>query len=274
MSPRLQHHHETSTKAFIISVPFKDDTRISHTHTQTPPPVMVFVARNETPLRHDADFCFTQEGEPVTFSLCCDDDDHDECGCQRAMTGLTTARATTVFTVAPFAGGEVGLRQAVRAHYQRTGWERITKADTFNAMIDEDVSEILRLAAIYPPGVILEKRGDSITTREGILEKWGICVICGEATTTLAAMKYRFARKSDNGQPPYQDVCQACCQKGYVLIPSGGAMRIYAMPATPAAEEGKRVVWQRVPSQQRKHPGQSNSSRQKQRPSTKKPSSK
>jgi hypothetical protein len=86
----------------------------------------VFTARAPE-LPQPDDFSFTLDGELVTMpiALC----DCPECGCQRSMAGLATARATTTFTVSDLPMDFTEYVGALRDGLTRQGYWRSADDD-------------------------------------------------------------------------------------------------------------------------------------------------
>ena len=81
----------------------------------------VFVATHDGQGARDTDFCWTTDGEVVEWAMACDADDESDggCGCQRAMAGLSSAKATTTFKVAELPLTQRDYIKAVRESYDR-----------------------------------------------------------------------------------------------------------------------------------------------------------
>jgi len=126
------------------------------------PLVHVFVATNETQGARENDFCFATVGELVHFALECDGETIDgPCGCHRAVAGIDSLMATTTFTVAARAMSVSDLADALERSYQASGWGSLLSRDGFIA----EARELLELAAGFPVGTVLEKRGNAIRSR-------------------------------------------------------------------------------------------------------------
>lgn len=109
--------------------------------------------RNKVAQRQN-DFNHCLPGELVRFAgLVCDCPD---CGCERAMAGLASAKATTVFQVEDNSAMTVEqYRTAFRAALERDGWLRSASAEDrreYTAWADEHLAE----AARFEPGDVLE----------------------------------------------------------------------------------------------------------------------
>jgi len=118
--------------------------------------------------KRDNDFCFC-EGELVGLGLECDDGHVDDaCGCRRSMVGLDTRTAATTFEVVEV---DITPDEFVTAHREsllRGGW--FIRPDDANDLAEaaaKDADEIIRLAADFEIGSVLEKRGKYVRLREG-----------------------------------------------------------------------------------------------------------
>lgn len=128
----------------------------------------IFVSTTQSQGQRPNDFGWVPDGEWVKFGMICDRDRANPdggCGCGRAMVGMIGSKATTTFVVAdlPVTREEYAVRLV--ESYEREGWRELMPANDFNAMIDEDVTELLRAAALFPVGAVLEKRLDDISVR-------------------------------------------------------------------------------------------------------------
>jgi len=123
----------------------------------------VLVVTKETQKQRENDFSWTDEGELVTFASECDGEAVDGvCGCRRAMSGLTSHKATTTMKVVEQNITANDLEIALRASYIQAGWG--TGKVTVE-MAKEDAQELIRLAAAFPIGTVIEKRGSKFKTR-------------------------------------------------------------------------------------------------------------
>ena len=117
----------------------------------------VLVATYKTQGARSSDFCFMPEGELVYYGVNCDKDGNDPdgpCGCLRSLCGVSCHRGTTTVIVQ-----EVALSpEAVLMRYEEA------YADARLAEIWPAVKvrhrRLLDLAATYPVGTVLERRGD------------------------------------------------------------------------------------------------------------------
>lgn len=109
----------------------------------------------------DNDFDWCVEGELVHFGLVCAKDRYDAdggCGCGRAFAGLNSHRATTTALIREIPGFTFGdYVEAIRSSLEQQGWDPSTAED--------EATELLGLAAVWPAGTVLERRLDLIATR-------------------------------------------------------------------------------------------------------------
>lgn len=130
----------------------------------------VLSATSETQGWRDNDFCWAVEGELVVFPpIECDCGTiDDECGCHRAMAGLASHRATTTIQVSDrveldretyFKLVADGLEQQgylpceLRGDLEVEEWLR------------DLVQDLVRSAACFKTGTVLERRGDFLAVR-------------------------------------------------------------------------------------------------------------
>lgn len=128
----------------------------------------IFVATKQTQGQRKNDFNSIDDGAWVTFAMICDRDRSDPdggCGCGRGMAGMTVGGATTTFCVADLLVTGEEYRAAVVKHYNEGGWRKYMSASEFNEMVTEDVTDLLRIAFLFPVGAVLEKRLEDIRVR-------------------------------------------------------------------------------------------------------------
>lgn len=133
----------------------------------------VIVSTKETQGQRKNDFCWVPEGEPVTFSMECDGEDVDgSCGCRRALGGMRSDRATTTMKVVEIDITRDEFRAAIRDSLVGSGWIKKDEADApeHAKWIDGDTDELLRLAACFDAGDVIEKRGEAINVRKSGVE--------------------------------------------------------------------------------------------------------
>lgn len=123
----------------------------------------VLVATGQTQGQRADDFSWTVEGELVRLpGIECDCPD---CGCDRALAGLTRERATTTAAVVDRADIDAhAFRTALHDALTRERWIRAGDPDD-EAMVDAFASGHLAAAAYFEPGTVLEYRDGSLTAR-------------------------------------------------------------------------------------------------------------
>lgn len=145
----------------------------------------ILVATNETQKARASDFCWTDEGEMVVSAAACDRDLRDPnpdggCGCGRSMCGMISHKATTTFKVAASAMTGSQFTDAYLGSMQDSGWltgnhpHKANPAEGSCCICRECMrrefaaaaADLLRIAAAFPVGTILEKRKDNIHIRE------------------------------------------------------------------------------------------------------------
>ena len=113
----------------------------------------------------NSDFAWTVEGELVRIGSQCDidrDDIDGGCGCLRAMVGLASSKSTTTFRVAELDLSQPDYEELVYESMVRDGWGIPPRLAAGAA------DELLGLAAEFPVGVPLGRRGDVIQIRESL----------------------------------------------------------------------------------------------------------
>lgn len=113
------------------------------------------------------DFCWVPEGEILHFGFECDSDRDDidgYCGCRRAMVGLDCAKSTTTMKVAELPVKRREVFDRLVKHY-REGWKM--KVKVAKEMARDELKDLLKIVISFPLGVVLEKRGDTFSTRKG-----------------------------------------------------------------------------------------------------------
>jgi hypothetical protein len=128
----------------------------------------VLVATKETQGQRTSDFCWTNEGELVTFSFTCcggKGDIDGGCGCQRDMTGLVTFKGTTTVKVVSKKMTEADLVNSL-IRYRVKAWSASATDPAVIAEAEERAKELIRLANGFKVGDVLEIRGDKIQMRK------------------------------------------------------------------------------------------------------------
>lgn len=110
------------------------------------------------------DFAHATPGELVTFASECDGEPVDgACGCRRALGGVESHKATTTFTVEERPITLKDLTAALDKSLREGGWVDEGEDD---AWAREDAREIARIAAAFPVGAVIERRGNNFKTRK------------------------------------------------------------------------------------------------------------
>jgi hypothetical protein len=124
----------------------------------------VLVATAETQGKRKGDFCFVPEGELVnTGGFECDGESIDgSCGCRRSFVGLKTHKAMTTAKVVELQCTQDDLWRWVRESLIGSGW---VKAGEDDELVREEANAILRVAAVFETGMVIEKRGTKIQER-------------------------------------------------------------------------------------------------------------
>ena len=122
------------------------------------------VATKETQGRRTNDFSWTQEGELVTFGSECDREPIDgQCGCKRAMSGLTTLKATTTVKVTDLPGlTQETLAEQIKSHLIKD-WH--FEEPIAASIASEDAAVLGGLADQFEVGDVLERRGNDFVRR-------------------------------------------------------------------------------------------------------------
>lgn len=139
---------------------------ITRTHQQIPL-LPVLMATSRTQGQRPGDFAAIGDGELVTLASVCDRDrDRDDpdggCGCGRAFVGLRNRKGTTTAVV-----DEMGM---TRDEYLQRMRDSAIEAgalgpDEDPTDVDNQADELLRIAAGWPLGTVVECRGDLIQVR-------------------------------------------------------------------------------------------------------------
>lgn len=123
----------------------------------------VFVATARTQGQRANDFTNTVSSELVDISTTCHDSIDGPCGCARAFTGLDSRKATTT--------AEIVQRNITVAQYRDAFHRSLILAGLpaddpeIRRAAEDDADQMRRLAAKWPVGTIVERRGDHIRVR-------------------------------------------------------------------------------------------------------------
>jgi hypothetical protein len=127
--------------------------------------VRIFISTKETQGQRASDFTWTEDGELLRFGLECDCDKHPDggCGCRRSLVGVTSQKSTTTFQVIDSDLTRAEFTEEIRKSLEGGGWLR---SDDGNEWPEGDAAELLKLAAHFDTGMIIEKRGNAFQERE------------------------------------------------------------------------------------------------------------
>jgi hypothetical protein len=125
----------------------------------------VLIATRRTQGARKNDFCHSQDGELVAFPIveCGGEKPDGPCGCARAMSGLDSLKSTTTIEVAERDLSRSEYEAAIMASYRKGGW--VKDGATWDDVLRETAGDLLRLAADFPVGAVLERRGARIGQR-------------------------------------------------------------------------------------------------------------
>jgi hypothetical protein len=130
----------------------------------------VVTATSQTQGWRDNDFCWTVEGELLFFAPleCGRGSIDDNCDCRRSMAGLVSHRATTTMKVIERPNLNPATYFTLIANgLQSQGYvtEELMASPDVNEWVHDLTDELIYLAAGYPVGTVLERRGDLIKQR-------------------------------------------------------------------------------------------------------------
>lgn len=122
----------------------------------------ILVSTQHTQGQRKNDFCFVPEDQIVLAGSECDYETVDgRCGCRRSLVGADNHAATTTFKIVEYQGDQAEWEKLARYSYMDAGWDKTTTED----YLDESL-HLLREAAKYPVGTVLEKRGEVFQIRQ------------------------------------------------------------------------------------------------------------
>lgn len=127
----------------------------------------ILVATKEKQGQRKNDFCWATEGEIVNFAFECDGESIDgKCGCRRSMSGVESLKSTTTIKVIESEKTESDIMAAIRAGLEKGGWLKLGTEKQNQEMINSNTAEVLKIAAHFPAGAVLEKRGYKFVMRK------------------------------------------------------------------------------------------------------------
>lgn len=119
----------------------------------------ILVATRDTQGERPDDFFFAQECEIVMLDDC--DELHPGCSCKRSMVGAESGKGTTTMLVIESDLTRAGFIERIRKANSIAGFDELVSESIFEAEADE----LLKLAAQFPAGAIVERNGDDFTVR-------------------------------------------------------------------------------------------------------------
>ncbi|HET9144026.1 DUF7715 family protein [Actinophytocola sp.] len=122
----------------------------------------VLVATRRTQGTRSDDFCYTQDDELVDLASTCHDDPGSACGCARAFTGLITRKATTTAQILTRALSMPDYIDAFRTSLITAG---LPDDQQTLRWAHEAAEQLHTIASQWPPGTVVERRGDDINVR-------------------------------------------------------------------------------------------------------------
>lgn len=130
------------------------------------PTLAVLVAATRTQGKRPSDFLACSPGELVDLSSSCDRDRGDPdggCGCLRSFTGLTSRRATTTAEVVE---REMTVADYVATHHASLLDMGLPDDETSRGWAEEAAHDMARIAAAFPVGTVVERRGEEVQERQ------------------------------------------------------------------------------------------------------------
>lgn len=104
---------------------------------------------------------FAASGELLRFAFECDGERIDgPCGCRRALIGIECHKGTTTCVVQELPISEQEFAEKIAASYAATGFSMLTSEDA-----REEAMQLMQLAAAFPTGCVVEKRGNKFVSR-------------------------------------------------------------------------------------------------------------
>ncbi len=121
----------------------------------------VLVATHKKQGKRKNDFCWATDGELVRLGMVCDSDHGPDgpCGCKRSLPGFDSHKSTTTVEVVDRDLTPEQFHQQLAKSFSDSGWG-LSDDD-----VKADADELLRLAACFPVGCVVEIRGKSIKER-------------------------------------------------------------------------------------------------------------
>lgn len=130
----------------------------------------VLVATTETQGWRENDFCAAVEDELVLFVpfQCSGGSIDDGCGCRRAMSGSASHRATTTVKVVERTDlSRETYLVLVADSLESQGYidQELLKKTEVSEWVQDLADDLIRIAAAFPVGTVLERRGELMRVR-------------------------------------------------------------------------------------------------------------
>ena len=121
----------------------------------------IIVATKETQGQRGDDFNFADEGEIVLVADC--DHLHEGCGCERSMVGVHSGKGTTTMMVV-----EADMTREQFVEQIRAANKDYAELGLSDEIAAAEADALLKLAAEFPTGVVIERDGEDFNQRETI----------------------------------------------------------------------------------------------------------
>jgi len=118
----------------------------------------IIVATKETQGQRADDFNFADEGEIVIVADC--DHLHQGCDCERSMVGVRSGKGTTTMMVV-----EADMTRQQFIEQIRAGNQDYAEIGVSDAIFAAEADEMLKLAAQFPVGAVIDRDGDELHQR-------------------------------------------------------------------------------------------------------------
>ena len=126
----------------------------------------LLVATKKTQGERGNDFNFCEEGEIVSFAMECDRENIDgHCGCRRSMSGMDNHKGTTTMLVAELDMTLEELRAKWMTSMTDAGWLKGKNKEREARWCRQECDRLIKAAASFGVGDVVEKRGDTIQKR-------------------------------------------------------------------------------------------------------------
>ena len=124
----------------------------------------VLVSTKEKQGLRKNDFCHVPDGELLAFSTECDGESVDgNCGCRRSFSGIASHKGTTTAKVVEASLTRTELKDMLVKSITDAGWN--ISPESMRKLATDMAKDLVKLAAAFPTGSIVEKRGNTYQTR-------------------------------------------------------------------------------------------------------------